>query len=305
MPLGFDPSLSLNNPIDREYRQFMASSLQQLGKQVSEGIKQVATNRQLKQMGDELKQVSPDSPYFPQEMVGIVTRYPLAVSDNRGVAALNLLGNSHKNWLTQQYKSSQAQRKNPLVRNFPDKTSRQYNPETKGWDVITDAPELPTKQAKQPDVTLQIHRLNSDRKSYVAELEKVEGELKAITENPSNPGLGGLAGVTAGMEKGKYSRSAQRAQQLREEIGQLDRMIDSVQSNQPQMDAEVFSTQEEMPLQGGGGPTPLTAQSIEPEALIPVQPKAIDRTTAAEFLKKAGGDRKKARELASQEGYSF
>lgn len=107
MPLGFDPSnVPGSLPADTNYRQFMASSLQQLGKQVSEGIKQIATNRQIRQMGDELQQLNPNSELFPQEMVGIISRYPLGANDRRGQVALSMMGAQHKNWLDRKTKEN-------------------------------------------------------------------------------------------------------------------------------------------------------------------------------------------------------
>lgn len=79
----------------------IVKNLQQTGQEIAANVQRVQTNKQVQAMGQELSTVDPYSPTFPQQMLAVATKYPMALADQRGQALMGMLGIAHKDYLAQ------------------------------------------------------------------------------------------------------------------------------------------------------------------------------------------------------------
>lgn len=157
MALGVNP---IDNSLNRQAMAFQSDLLQQLGAQVRNDIRVVQTNRQLQGFAQEVQNVSPTSPEFPREVVGLMSRYPLATMSPIGQAAINQLGAERKFYQQEQ-----------MAMRDPWRSAGQgvfYNQAT-GETKVNDALRPPTRP-------VQISR------STVALQDPRTGEVKAVEE---------------------------------------------------------------------------------------------------------------------------
>lgn len=88
------------NAIARGY-EGIVQNLRQTGQEIATNVQRVQTNKQVQALGQELASVDPYSPTFPQQMLAVATKYPMALSDQRGQTLMNVLGIAHKDYLAQ------------------------------------------------------------------------------------------------------------------------------------------------------------------------------------------------------------
>ncbi len=91
-----------NPSSDLLYRENLVSGIQQMGAAVQNQLRTIRETNQLEHFGNEIKHVDPAAQDFPNQMVGIINKYPLAAHTQAGAASINLLGDAHKQFLTQQ-----------------------------------------------------------------------------------------------------------------------------------------------------------------------------------------------------------
>lgn len=72
----------------------MAASIRQTGEQIRKDILSYNQDKQVAGMLTDLQKVTPDSPTFQNDLIGVLAKYPMAANDDRAKIGLQLLGNS-------------------------------------------------------------------------------------------------------------------------------------------------------------------------------------------------------------------
>lgn len=90
--LGLDTNLPAVQAADASYRETISKSIQDLGKRVSEVLKQQQTNRQIQGMARDFGMLNINSPDFPVDMMTVASQYPLAAQSPTGKNGMDLLG---------------------------------------------------------------------------------------------------------------------------------------------------------------------------------------------------------------------
>lgn len=85
----------------------MAADIRRVGEQIRKDILDHKTDKQVAGLLSEAQTISPDSPTFQQDLVGVLARYPLAASDPRAQVGLKMLG---AGWQQEQRKKELTQR---------------------------------------------------------------------------------------------------------------------------------------------------------------------------------------------------
>lgn len=70
----------------------LTAGFMQLGKQIQEDITRIATIREMKAFGQELAQIDPNSEAFPQQLIGTMSKYPLAIQTPMARQGIQVLG---------------------------------------------------------------------------------------------------------------------------------------------------------------------------------------------------------------------
>jgi len=177
-----------------------------------------------------------------------------------------------------------------------------YNPQTKQWEIQrTPLTAAPARQLSPEAAALEAAKLRTEQQR--------PGLIGAQT---------GAARSESALREGRLSQLKEAAKiakdpnstlgQLASWGGHLERTLNSYETpeeDKPAIIAQMKAlrergnqmTQQRAP---GGGAQP--AAAAPPPAAAP---KQLDRSTAAQILKEAGGDKNKARALAKQRGFQF
>lgn len=94
--LGFQPGTLLG--IQRHYGDQLLEGIQQGGRIIEQGLKQITTKRQLEGLGATLSQLNPESPDYPQELIKVGAQFPFAMQDPRGQALMSIGAKAHAQW---------------------------------------------------------------------------------------------------------------------------------------------------------------------------------------------------------------
>lgn len=70
----------------------MAADIRRVGEQIRKDIIDHKTDKQVAGLLSEAQTISPDSPTFQQDLVGVLAKYPMAASDPRAQVGLKMLG---------------------------------------------------------------------------------------------------------------------------------------------------------------------------------------------------------------------
>lgn len=104
--LGFQPGTLLG--IQRHYGDQLLEGIQQGGRIIEQGLKQITTKRQLEGLGQTLSQLNPESPDYPQELIKVGAQFPFAMQDPRGQALMSIGAKAHAQWQQAQQVTRQA-----------------------------------------------------------------------------------------------------------------------------------------------------------------------------------------------------
>lgn len=74
----------------------LTAGFMQLGKQIQEDIQRIATIREVKAFGQELAQLDPTNDLFPQQLLGTLSKYPLASQTSLAKQGIEVLGARYK-----------------------------------------------------------------------------------------------------------------------------------------------------------------------------------------------------------------
>lgn len=326
--LGFDSSLFLNNPIDKEFRESMSKGIQVIGKQVSEGITRIATNRQTKDMLEELQQTNPNSQLFPQQAVGLIERYPLAATDKRGLTGLAMFDKAHQQWVAQQtrdqalFKPQFRAVGNDVVEITPSKTGSTAK-------VLLDRPEKPvnSQQVKgHPELTyhpdtntfsesgLPATPQKSPWKPYPGRPDYLFNELTGEAKPSELPPKAASTKGTSDTETLGKLQSQRRA--LQKEYDHMIQVgLDTAKDSGLSAFQKEKSLRRSVEIKKQLFEYDKVINDLESRALVipGVSPASgatssrstLDQEAAKAILREAGGDREKARALARERGYTF
>lgn len=114
--LGFDANPTL--AVSEKYGDRLSAMIQQSGATIAQGLEQIMTKRQLQGFGDALSQMSPESPDYPQKLIGLRSQFPLAADDPRGRYLAGIGFKAYENWQGTQKALATAQARdtaNPRV----------------------------------------------------------------------------------------------------------------------------------------------------------------------------------------------
>lgn len=104
MPLGIDSV----NPMaiaamGERYGDRLVNSLTQAGQTIETGLKAVTTIRELKSLGQSLSQLSPESPDYQQQLIGLGASHPFAMQTPQAQQMLQAGNQHHLQWKNQQH----------------------------------------------------------------------------------------------------------------------------------------------------------------------------------------------------------
>lgn len=101
MALGLTYSQNIPNQI-RDSARFMSDNLRQIGQQVQGHIVEHQTRKDLGAMAQEIQAMNVRSNDFPIQLIQTASRHPLALRDERGQMAIQVLGKAHNQWQSEQ-----------------------------------------------------------------------------------------------------------------------------------------------------------------------------------------------------------
>lgn len=80
----------------------IAASIRRTGQEVAKNVERIYTNKQVQAFGQEVQGVNPNSPDFVPSLLGIASKYPMAMKDERGQMIISMLGQQHRGYLAEQ-----------------------------------------------------------------------------------------------------------------------------------------------------------------------------------------------------------
>lgn len=92
------------------YGDRLVSQLAQAGGMIENGLKAVTTMKELQSLGQNLSQISPESPDYQQQLMQLGAAHPFAMQDPRGQALVSMGNQQHLQWKNQQFAMQQADR---------------------------------------------------------------------------------------------------------------------------------------------------------------------------------------------------
>lgn len=101
MPLGIEVNAIAPNLIQNAGND-LSQIIRDTGKMVQGHIAELQTRRDMASMTQDLQGLNVQSNDFPLQMIQMASRHPLAIRDERGQMALNILGKAHNQWQNEQ-----------------------------------------------------------------------------------------------------------------------------------------------------------------------------------------------------------
>ena len=89
--------------MSERYGDRLVGQLAQAGGMIENGLKAVTTMKELQSLGQNLSQISPESPDYQQQLMQLGAAHPFAMQDPRGQALVNMGNQQHLQWQHQQY----------------------------------------------------------------------------------------------------------------------------------------------------------------------------------------------------------
>jgi hypothetical protein len=111
MPLGFEPDIAqAMNAMTERYGDRLVNSLAQAGQTIETGLKNVTTMKELSSLGQQMSQLSPESPDYQQQLIGLGARHPFAMQTEQAQQMIQSGNQQHLQWKKQQFAIQQAER---------------------------------------------------------------------------------------------------------------------------------------------------------------------------------------------------
>lgn len=138
----------------------ISADIRRTGQEVAQNVRRIYTNRQLQGFGQEVQGLDPAQPNFVPSLLGMASKYPLAMESEAGQSMMSLLGKQYQSFLTAQqgltnfqqdkelanirYGTGQGGTPVPGRRDvFEDRFGNLYRGST--FEILREAPEMPTK----------------------------------------------------------------------------------------------------------------------------------------------------------------
>ena len=96
--------------MSERYGDRLVNSLAQAGQTIENGLKAVTTMKDLQSLGQNLSQLSPESPDYQQQLIGLGSSHPFALMTPQGQQMLQMGNQQHLQWKNQQFAMQQADR---------------------------------------------------------------------------------------------------------------------------------------------------------------------------------------------------
>ena len=96
--------------MSERYGDRLVGQLAQAGGMIENGLKAVTTMKELQSLGQNLSQISPESPDYQQQLMQLGASHPFAMQDPRGQALISMGNQQHLQWKNQQFAMQQADR---------------------------------------------------------------------------------------------------------------------------------------------------------------------------------------------------
>jgi hypothetical protein len=339
MPLGIEPN-NIAPQLIQNSGAALVQGIRQIGQQISGHLTEIQTKRDLGAMAQEMQGLNVQSNEFPVQLTQMLSRHPLAAKDDRGQMALSILGKAHGQWQAGEAEARAFNRAMAMqTRRTQDARSqtifeedlRNKRPVNVAGVGLVDPTEIDPVTGQAKVLAAAPPRTGSLRPTVLAPGAKaIDATGKVLAENPKSALP--TASESRLQKKSKIDLLLRRDKDLQTEIANSIRRRDSLSQermkitkgddpNAAYLDNTVKAIEEEVgTLRKRRSELQKAIESIEvagaDEAaaddlgLPPITPGAaamrqLDKATAAELLKQAGGDAQKARQLAKDQGYSF
>jgi len=92
------------------YGDRLVNSLERAGQTIESGLKAVTTMKELNSLGQQMSQLSPESPDYQQQLIGLGAAHPFALHTPEGQHMLQMGNQQHLQWQHQQYAMQLADR---------------------------------------------------------------------------------------------------------------------------------------------------------------------------------------------------
>jgi len=111
MPLGFEPGVAQAQlAMSERYGDRLVNSLAQAGQMIEVGLKTVTTMKELSSLGQQMSQLSPESPDYQQQLIGLGARHPFAMQTPQAQQMMQAQNQQHLQWKNQQHAIAMSER---------------------------------------------------------------------------------------------------------------------------------------------------------------------------------------------------
>lgn len=134
----------------------LVESIRQMGEQVSGHLNEIRTKRDLQGLAQDFQQLEVQSDEFPNQLLQTAFRHPLALKDQRGQMAIQVLGKAHGDWQAQKRAATTFQNQMGLIGARSDAAASKpvrlgnnlYDPQTK--EVLIEGPQTTAPRTLGP-----------------------------------------------------------------------------------------------------------------------------------------------------------
>lgn len=174
MPLGFEPGVAQAQlAMSERYGDRLVNSLAQAGQTIENGLKAVTTMKELSSLGQQMSQLSPESPDYQQQLIGLGARHPFAMQTPQAQQMIQAGNQQHLQWKSQQHAIAMSERqekradarlamseKNQLRRDATQMAIAKLRLSADGEEQL---PEIPEQFATPPTTGLFSHGLGMNK----------------------------------------------------------------------------------------------------------------------------------------------
>lgn len=307
-------------------------AIQSLGKQLREDMTSIAANREVRVLGETLRQLDPKSDEFPTALMTAAIANPLGAQHPVGQMAILTLGAQHKQWAA----SMEPQNVGGSLYNPRDKTfttppvrataastrpipittgTRGFmNPQTGEQKPLDSSlfPPMPEKETPAEREAREMRLIDYRAKNRAGKLQTVRNGDGTIAYfiDPDTRETITPEEMGAPETSPKPPPPATPRKTSASDIKLINELTDAMLKKQEELDKEKGRTS----VLGIGGSDEGKIKKLESELEVAQEKvrqatralgKTLDAETAKALLQEAGGDKQKARELAIKYGYSL
>lgn len=334
MPLGIEQN-SIAPQLIQNAGQALVQGIRQIGQQVSSHLTEIQTRRDIGALGQELQNISVESPDWSTQVTGLLSRHPLAARDERAQMALSILSKAHNQW-----QENQATVRNPYRsmagggvynsatgevttaptmrpgggRKFSPVPGGVLNNETGEVAPLPAGVGSPTQARTQRNFEVkqlqdQLSLLDAEIKPLEKKYNEFDKREKEFTKDSDKNEVTILYA-----DRGKVGKQLEDLGKRRNALREQIRKLLQTPVSSPAVPAVPAVTDQSL-----GGIVP---QALAPEPdnspyptddvigtvapnIAEMKPQKLSPEMARKFLQEVGGDKTKARQLATERGFVF